>query len=90
MHVKHDTSSSRFKISLRKYVFRHIHNSCHFNIKSVLLKTMNALRLYEEKAIMQYEDLRDTILVIEAMRASRGKKGVDWAAFKTKLRTRKK
>lgn len=47
---------------------------------------MEALKKYKGIAITQYEDLRDTIGVIEAMRLQGEKSGTPWGTFKAKMR----
>lgn len=46
---------------------------------------MEKIKKYRVKALAQYEDLRDTISVIEAMHIQGNKPGVSWNIFKKKL-----
>lgn len=46
---------------------------------------METVKKYREKALFQYEDLRDTIAVIEAMQLQDSKPGVSWNNLKKKL-----
>lgn len=49
---------------------------------------METIKKYSKKALIQYEDLRDTITVIEAMKLQGTKPGVAWNTFKTKINAR--
>lgn len=49
---------------------------------------MKPLKEYKKMAIHQYEDLRDTIAVIEAMQLEDHRQGVPWEIFKKKLRAK--
>lgn len=49
---------------------------------------MEKLKKIKKKAVLQYEDLRDTITVIESMKIQGAKPGVSWGALKNKLRAR--
>jgi hypothetical protein len=49
---------------------------------------MEKVKNYQKKALIQYEDLRDTIAVIEAMKLQNSKPGIPWSNFKNKLNAR--
>lgn len=49
---------------------------------------MKIIKEFSKKALVQYEDLRDTISVIEAMKMQGSKSGTAWNAFKNKLHAR--
>lgn len=46
---------------------------------------MKTAKEYKEKALIQYEDLRDTVAVIEAMNVQGLKPGVSWEGLQKKL-----
>ena len=43
---------------------------------------------YKKKALAQYEDLRDTVSVIEAMIVQGARPGVSWDALQKKLHSK--
>ena len=46
---------------------------------------MKKLQEYKKKAVVQYDDLRDTVAVIEAMNFLGNKPGMHWENLKRKL-----
>ncbi|MBI4995081.1 hypothetical protein HZC21_05600 [Candidatus Peregrinibacteria bacterium] len=49
---------------------------------------MKIIKEFSKKALVQYEDLRDTISVIEAMKIQGSKPGITWNSLKNKLHAR--